>query len=325
MEPIGTTNNAAYYQTTPTEKDRRQTDSVKGISAPPALSSERKQTNSSPAVEVQLGKNSTDKTQPEFKPYNTDGRIEGDDRKDKSTKAANSEQTVLPGKKTEEDPQIQQVISQLKSTEEKVKAHEAAHKSSGAATGPISYTYTRGPDGKNYITGGEVPINLSSGSTPEETISRMQQVIQAALAPADPSPQDRAVASQAANIKLQAQQEKAQQSNQQAGAQNSDEQQNGTGETTPTSAENDTAAETKSAAGNSQKVSFTQSRSAYTDPAVNGNPDSGQVAADKSNRQNTADNAISTIQHTGSRQPSPGITTAMISGFTSAKAVSFYA
>jgi hypothetical protein len=98
-----------------------------------------------------------------------------------------------------QDPQLQAAVAQLKSTEEKVKAHEAAHKAAGGAiTGPVSFTYTRGPDGRNYITGGEVPITISAGRTPQETISRMQQVIQAALAPADPSPQDRAVAGQAA-------------------------------------------------------------------------------------------------------------------------------
>lgn len=332
MEPIGTTNNTTYYQTTPTERENRQIDSAKGIPASLPQPAEKKQTASSPAVEVQLSKNSTDNTQPEFKPYNTDGRIEGDKQKEKTGKAANNEQTAFPDKKTEEDPQIQQVISQLKSTEEKVKAHETAHKSSGAATGPISYTYTRGPDGKNYITGGEVPINLSSGSTPEETIGRMQQVIQAALAPADPSPQDRAVASQATNIKLQAQQEKAQQGNQQVGDQKAGEQQTEAAGATSTSASEETTGDTKPTkensqpdTGNNQKVSFAQSRSAYTDPAVNGKPDSQLFEAEKSNKQNAVDNAINIIQQAGSRQPSPGITTAMISGFASAKAVSFYA
>lgn len=109
-----------------------------------------------------------------------------------------------------QDPQVQAEVARLKSTEEKVKAHEAAHKSAGGTmTGPVSYTYTRGPDGRNYVSGGEVPISVSSGKTPQETISRMQQVIQAALAPADPSPQDRAVAVQAAALQQQARQEAA--------------------------------------------------------------------------------------------------------------------
>ncbi|MDD2897971.1 MAG: putative metalloprotease CJM1_0395 family protein [Desulfuromonadaceae bacterium] len=102
-------------------------------------------------------------------------------------------------------PQVQAEIARLKSTEEKVKAHEAAHKAAGGTiTGPVSFTYTRGPDGKSYISGGEVPIKISSGKTPEETVDRMDQVIRAALAPADPSPQDRAVAAQASSIQQQA-------------------------------------------------------------------------------------------------------------------------
>ena len=126
--------------------------------------------------------------------------------------AADGSQTAtaegVGGKQT---PQVQQEIVRLRATEEKVKAHEAAHKTvGGAATGPVSYTYTRGPDGKQYISGGEVPISISAGSTPTETISRMDQVIRAALAPADPSPQDRAVASQAANLQQKARQEESQ-------------------------------------------------------------------------------------------------------------------
>lgn len=133
----------------------------------------------------------------EFKPYSRNG-----EQKNIALPAAqmNKDGASSTGSTaTKEDPQIQAQIAQLKAIEEKVKAHEAAHKSAGGAmTGPVSYTYTRGPDGRSYITGGEVPISVSPGKTPQETISRMQQVIQAALAPADPSPQDRAVAAQAA-------------------------------------------------------------------------------------------------------------------------------
>lgn len=113
-------------------------------------------------------------------------------------KSSTGQNTAAPAGNNVEDPAVKQEIARLKATEEKVKAHEAAHKASGGAmTGPISYSYTRGPDGRSYITGGEVPISISSGKTPQETISRMQQVIRAALAPSDPSPQDRAVAAQA--------------------------------------------------------------------------------------------------------------------------------
>jgi len=122
-----------------------------------------------------------------------------------------------PGEKTTatgqsvEDPAIQAQIAKLKQTEEKVKAHEAAHKAVGGnLASSASYSYTRGPDGRSYITGGEVQIDMSDGRTPQETISRMQQVIRAALAPSDPSGQDRAVAAAAASRMAEAQQEKLQ-------------------------------------------------------------------------------------------------------------------
>lgn len=143
----------------------------------------------------------------EFRPYTGSGS-----QKSKESAGSETSQSDVASANSQkkQDPQVQAEIEQLKAGEEKVKAHEAAHKSvGGALTGPVSYTYTRGPDGKNYITGGEVPITVSPGKTPQETIRRMQQVIQAALAPADPSPQDRAVAAQATAEQQKASQEQA--------------------------------------------------------------------------------------------------------------------
>lgn len=97
-----------------------------------------------------------------------------------------------------QDPSCYLVLQQLRLTEQKVKAHEMAHKAVGGQyAGAVQYSYTVGPDGRLYITGGEVSIDLSEESNPEETIRKMQIVRAAALAPADPSPQDYRVASQA--------------------------------------------------------------------------------------------------------------------------------
>lgn len=126
-------------------------------------------------------------------------------------------QQARPGERTTadgrslEDPQIRQAVEKLKQIEVKVKAHEAAHKAAGGnLASSATYSYSQGPDGRSYITGGEVQIDMSPGRTPQETINKMQQVIRAALAPADPSGQDRAVAAQAANQMAQAQQQKMQ-------------------------------------------------------------------------------------------------------------------
>ena len=99
------------------------------------------------------------------------------------------------------DDEEEAQVRELEQTQREVITHEAAHQAAaGQFGGGISYTYTEGPDGKRYITGGEVPIKLKQGSTPEETLRNMQQVQQAANAPADPSGQDRQVAAKAAAI-----------------------------------------------------------------------------------------------------------------------------
>ena len=98
-------------------------------------------------------------------------------------------------------------VYKLKAIDSQVRAHEAAHQSGPAASGGASYTYTKGPDGVMYAVAGEVPIQIETGSTPQETMSNMQDVIATALAPADPSPQDLSIASKARVLMMKAQQE----------------------------------------------------------------------------------------------------------------------
>ena len=99
------------------------------------------------------------------------------------------------------------LVQSLQSRDTEVRAHEAAHKSGGAATGAASYTYQKGPDGRMYAIGGEVSISYKEGSTPQETIANASAVIAAALAPANPSSQDMAVASSANVMKVKAEQQ----------------------------------------------------------------------------------------------------------------------
>ena len=100
---------------------------------------------------------------------------------------------------------MKQKVQELKAQERKVIAHEMAHKTAGGQyAGTVSYQYTTGPDGQSYIAGGEVSIDTSEAKTPEETVQKMEQVKAAALAPADPSPQDYSVASSAMRIEQKA-------------------------------------------------------------------------------------------------------------------------
>lgn len=101
--------------------------------------------------------------------------------------------------------QEQDVISQLAARDREVRAHEQAHAAVGGQyAGSPTYSFQRGPDGVRYAVGGEVSIDTSKAATPEETIRKAQVVRQAALAPAEPSPQDRRVAAEASQIQAEA-------------------------------------------------------------------------------------------------------------------------
>jgi hypothetical protein len=67
----------------------------------------------------------------------------------------------------------------------------------GIVRGGASYSFQKGPDGRDYAVGGEVSIDTGEGKTPEETIIKMERVRAAALAPANPSGQDIRVAADA--------------------------------------------------------------------------------------------------------------------------------
>ena len=97
-------------------------------------------------------------------------------------------------------------VRKLKARDREVHQHEQAHLAAagGLATSGASYSYEKGPDGVNYAEGGEVSIDTSAGNTPQETLQRAERVRAAAMAPADPSAQDQAVAAQAGQMAQQA-------------------------------------------------------------------------------------------------------------------------
>ncbi len=105
------------------------------------------------------------------------------------------------------DLKNQQIVQGLKKRDREVRSHEAAHLAAAGpyASGGPSYTYKRGPDGRQYAVGGEVKIDTSEvPNDPEATIRKAQVVRRAANAPAKPSAQDRRVAGQAAAMEAEA-------------------------------------------------------------------------------------------------------------------------
>jgi hypothetical protein len=110
------------------------------------------------------------------------------------------------GELSEEDARR---VDELAKTDREVRQHEQAHMAAGGAlvTSGASYEYETGPDGKRYAVAGEVGISLAEGRTPEETLQRARQIRAAALAPADPSAQDRSIAAAAGQMEMRAMQE----------------------------------------------------------------------------------------------------------------------
>ncbi len=107
------------------------------------------------------------------------------------------------GELTEEE---KQKVQELKETDRKVRQHEMAHLAAaqGIAVSGASFEYKRGPDGVNYAVGGEVSIDSSREKDPEATIDKARRISAAALAPSDPSPQDRSVAAKARQMEASA-------------------------------------------------------------------------------------------------------------------------
>ena len=110
----------------------------------------------------------------------------------------NGQEQQEKAEQQQQEAKEQKVIDQLEMRDREVRAHEQAHAAiGGSLAGAPSYEFQTGPDGKKYAVGGEVSIDVSKTNDPESTIRKMQTVRAAALAPAEPSSQDRKVAAEA--------------------------------------------------------------------------------------------------------------------------------
>ena len=178
----------------------------------------------------------------------------------------------------------QRIVTELQAADTNVRAHEAAHMAAGGGlTSPASYTYERGPDNKMYAVAGEVGISTGEGNTPQESLNKAQTIRRAALAPADPSPQDLKVAAQAASMEMSARaqimQEKMAQNSQNQNNSGDGSTENSTRNSAENSAENSNVNSTENyaenSAGNSRIPSINQPSStggyyaAISDPAIN--------------------------------------------------------
>ena len=145
--------------------------------------------------------------QPETRP---EPAVDGSHREDRAEAGNNdgkdNERKTGQTREDDLDTADRLLLARLKATDAAVKRHEQAHLAVAGdlARGGAHFEYRKGPDGKRYAVGGDVSIDVSRERDPEETIRKMERVRAAALAPAQPSPQDRRVAATADLIKLEA-------------------------------------------------------------------------------------------------------------------------
>ena len=124
-----------------------------------------------------------------------------------SSRERDREDDLEPGELTESE---QDLVDRLEDRDREVRAHEQAHLAAAGALarGGAKYEYQTGPDGRRYAVGGSVSIDTSPvANDPEATIQKAERIKRAALAPAEPSSTDRAVAAKADRLKVRAQRE----------------------------------------------------------------------------------------------------------------------
>ncbi|MCU0664396.1 MAG: hypothetical protein MUC50_18955 [Myxococcota bacterium] len=135
-----------------------------------------------------------------------------------ATTIAQAEVAQEGSKSQAEDSSEKQELAKLEQRDAEVRAHEQAHKAAAGqyARGGASFQFEVGPDGRRYAVGGEVSIDIGQAPTPEQTVLKAQIVRRAALAPAEPSAQDRRVAAMATAMEASAKAEMAQEQREEA-------------------------------------------------------------------------------------------------------------
>lgn len=165
---------------------------------------------------------STYSVQPGYSRYDRSAQSSDTQKTGADEKPSGAEQTrnQSPAGKTDSGQteltaEEQKQVEELKKADREIKQHEMAHMAAaaGISISGASFEYKRGPDGVMYAVAGEVSIDTSPvPGDPKATLDKAQKIERAALAPAEPSPQDRKVAAQARQMATKARMEMMQQS-----------------------------------------------------------------------------------------------------------------
>jgi len=120
--------------------------------------------------------------------------------KDVAGKYVNKDKSLIKNESVK-DISIKNEIAQLEIREKMVINHEKMHMSVGGslASNP-TYTYVTGPDGKKYVSGGQVDMKMPSGGSLDALLHGLKKIKSAATAVGNPSGADINTAATAAAI-----------------------------------------------------------------------------------------------------------------------------
>jgi hypothetical protein len=134
----------------------------------------------------------------------TDHAVRDDGGRTRATEKDDQQPIETSGRRPSDTVELsdeeRRLLEELKAADRNARAHEQAHRAVGGQyiRGGPYYRFERGPDGRLYAVTGEVTIDVSEiPDDPEATVKKMVRVRRTALAPRDPSAQDRRVAAQA--------------------------------------------------------------------------------------------------------------------------------
>lgn len=100
-----------------------------------------------------------------------------------------------------EDVIMKNEIRSFEATEKSIINHEKMHMMIGGnLAGSPSFIYTTGPDGRRYVSGGQVNLKMPSGGTLTSLLRNLKRIKSAATAVSNPSAADISTASSAATL-----------------------------------------------------------------------------------------------------------------------------
>lgn len=92
-------------------------------------------------------------------------------------------------------------LAQIQARDAAVRQEEEAHAAAaGPLAGAIQYQYQRGPDGRNYVVNGSVPISFGGAATDEQQAANLRRIQGAAIGVQSPSAADMQVFQQATGL-----------------------------------------------------------------------------------------------------------------------------